>query len=53
MTENKKESKALLYTLFVVLALLWGLSFLGTKVALVELDPVELLAVRWGIRART
>lgn len=49
MTENKKESKALLYTLFVVLALLWGLSFLGTKVALVELDPVELLAVRWGM----
>ena len=49
MTENSKENKALRYTLFVILALLWGLSFLGTKVALAELDPIELLAVRWGM----
>ena len=47
--EKPKESKALLYTLFAALALLWGLSFLGTKVALVDLDPIELLSVRWGM----
>lgn len=47
--EGGRENKALLYTLFVTLALLWGLSFLGTKVALAELNPIELLAVRWGM----
>ena len=46
---ESKENKTLLYILFVALALLWGLSFFGTKVALVELDPIELLAVRWGM----
>ncbi len=33
--------------MFVSLALLWGLSFFGTKVALVKLEPIEVLAVRW------
>lgn len=42
-----KDSKIVLYTLFITLALLWGLSFFGTKVALKELEPIEVLAVRW------
>lgn len=47
--EEKKISKPILFTLFVILALLWGLSFLFTKVALEELDPIEVMAVRWII----
>lgn len=37
----------MIYALMTVLALLWGLSFLGTKVVLGILTPVEVLAVRW------
>lgn len=48
-TAESNGNKALLYTLFMALALLWGLSFLGTKLALEALNPVELLAVRWAM----
>lgn len=43
--------RAVLYVLFVVLALLWGLSFVFTKIALEELKPSEIMAVRWLIPA--
>lgn len=49
MLNTGKESKTFLYILFTALALLWGLSFLGTKFALEELEPIEVLAVRWGM----
>lgn len=39
----------MVYLLLAVLGLLWGLSFLGTKVALEMLAPIEVLAVRWLI----
>jgi len=44
---KKSGNKLIIYTLFAVTALLWGMSFLWTKVALAELEVVELLAVRW------
>ena len=37
----------MIYLLLVILALLWGLSFLGTQVLLEVLAPMEILAVRW------
>ena len=49
MSDSGKGNKVILYLLFTALALLWGLSFLGTKVALEELEPIEVLAVRWGM----
>lgn len=33
----------------LILCLLWGLSFLGTKVLLGFMEPVEILAVRWTL----
>ena len=45
----KKVSRPVLYVLFVVLALLWGLSFVFTKNALEELEPIEILSIRWVI----
>ena len=35
------------WLLILVLCMLWGLSFLGTKVLLDVLAPMEILAVRW------
>ena len=49
LSDSGKGNKVILYLLFTALALLWGLSFLGTKVALKELEPIEVLAVRWGM----
>ena len=49
MSDSQRENKVFIYILFAALALLWGLSFLGTKVALAELEPIEVLAVRWGM----
>ena len=37
--------------MFAATALLWGLSFLSTKVALGKMEVMELLAVRWTISA--
>lgn len=45
------ESKLFLYGMIPVCSLCWGFSFLGTKVALVELEPMQLLAMRWTIGA--
>lgn len=51
ITMKGRPGRALLYILFVVLALLWGLSFVFTKMALEELKPSEIMAVRWMISA--
>ena len=45
------ESKLFLYGMIPVCSLCWGFSFLGTKVALVELEPIQLLAMRWTVGA--
>ena len=37
----------MVYFLLAILALLWGMSFLGTQVLLGVLAPMEILAVRW------
>ena len=47
----KTGSKFIIYTMFAATALLWGLSFLSTKIALDKLEVMELLAVRWTISA--
>lgn len=39
----------LIYALMIVLCLLWGLSFLGTKALLDIMAPMEILAVRWTL----
>ena len=46
---NKNAEKLISYFFFVFVALVWGLSFLVTKEALAALEPLEILAVRWGI----
>ncbi len=45
------ESKLFLYGMIPVCSLCWGFSFLGIKVTLDKLDPVQLLAMRWTIAA--
>lgn len=44
-----KDSNLIVYLLFVLIALIWGLSFVGIKYTLDDYTPLELLAVRWGI----
>ena len=39
----------MVYLLIGLMALIWGFSFIGTKVLLVEMMPLEILAVRWTI----
>lgn len=45
------NKKWFLYSLVPVCALCWGLSFLGTTIALEELKPMQLLAMRWTVSA--
>lgn len=47
MMKRISDSKIFLISLCLILALLWGLSFVWTKIALRVLDPVEVLSVRW------
>lgn len=47
--EKKKSSGILTIILVVIISLIWGLSFLFTKVALTELNVYEVLAIRWVI----
>ena len=49
--KKKTGNRLVIYTLFAVTAVLWGMSFLWTKVALEALGVVELLAVRWTLAA--
>ena len=46
---REKGNNLISYFMFAVVALIWGLSFLFTKIALKELNPYEVLALRWGI----
>lgn len=46
---QKISTKFISYAMFIFVALVWGLSFLVTKEALSEMEPTEVLAVRWGI----
>ncbi len=46
---NEKYGKIISYILFAVVALIWGLSFLVTKIALEGLNAYEVLALRWGV----
>lgn len=46
-----KTNRALVWSLLVVVAFLWGVSFLASTIALKSVDPMELLAVRWGLSA--
>ncbi len=41
------------HLLVIVLSLLWGLSFLGTKILLETLEPLEIMAVRWALACLT
>jgi len=50
-TDKKSVSKLIIYTMFGATALLWGMSFLWTKVALASLEVMELLSVRWTLSA--
>ncbi|MEF9921727.1 MAG: DMT family transporter [Anaerovoracaceae bacterium] len=51
MTEKWTSKNWVFYVLVVICALFWGLSFLGTKVALQELAPLQVLSLRWTIAA--
>jgi len=39
----------MIYLLIGLMAFIWGFSFIGTKVLLVDLMPIEILAARWTI----
>lgn len=43
------KSKAFVYTLSVTCSIIFGLTFLAVKIALTELDTLQLLACRWTI----
>lgn len=49
--KDKAGNKIIIYVMFAATALLWGFSFLSTKIALEKLEVMELLAVRWTISA--
>lgn len=49
--KSKTGNKVIIYVMFAATAILWGLSFLSTKIALEKLEVMELLAVRWTISA--
>lgn len=50
MTETK-DKKWVFIVLIAICALLWGLSFFGTKVALTYMDTMQVLCLRWIIAA--
>ncbi len=45
------KGRPLLYLLIFVTGIVWGFSFVGTKVALEQLNAIEVLATRWLIGA--
>ncbi len=45
------ENKWFIYFLVPLCALCWGFSFLGTTVSLKQLEPMQLLALRWTVSA--
>lgn len=47
--DKNSNGNLIVYLLFVVIALIWGLSFVVIKITLEDYSPVENLALRWGI----
>lgn len=43
------KTKVIAYTLAVLSSIFFGLTFLGAKIALIELDPIQVLACRWAV----
>ena len=43
------RSKVIAYILAVLSSVFFGLTFLGAKIALTELDPIQVLACRWTV----
>lgn len=43
------RTKVIAYTLAVMSSIFFGLTFLGAKIALTELDPIQVLACRWAV----
>ena len=43
------RTKVIAYTLAVLSSIFFGLTFLGAKIALTELDPIQVLACRWAV----
>lgn len=44
-----KGQNVILYAIVIFSSWLWGMTFLGSKIALTELTPIEVLAGRWSI----
>ncbi|MBO4725862.1 MAG: DMT family transporter [Firmicutes bacterium] len=51
MDQKKKIPHIFLYLLILCTGIVWGFSFLGTKIALEHLTPIEVLATRWLLGA--
>ena len=51
MTENQSKSMAIEYSLLLLLAILWGSSYLFIKVSVSEIPPITLIAIRVTIAA--
>lgn len=49
--KNLDNKRWILYGLVVVESVIWGFSFVGTKAALENLNPVEVITMRWTIAA--
>lgn len=43
------KTKIIAYTLAILSSIFFGLTFLGAKIALTELDPIQVLACRWAV----
>ena len=48
---KRRPNRLLLYLLILITGIVWGFSFLGTKVALEQLNAIEVLATRWLLGA--
>jgi drug/metabolite transporter (DMT)-like permease len=48
---KRRPNRLLLYLLILITGIVWGFSFLGTKVALEQLNTIEVLATRWLLGA--
>ena len=43
------KTKVIAYILAVLSSIFFGLTFLGSKIALTQLDPIQVLACRWAV----
>lgn len=49
--ESFKDKKPVIYTAAVLMAVIWGLSFIVLQVALTELSVIQSMAMRWTMAA--